>query len=101
MTAKEKLKDDLVLSRRRIVIIPQLNLIMEKGADRGRENLLIINKIILLILEEDDQTPGRDLIFILKINRPAADRNYYYYYYYYSSNLRAHGVCDYDTLPVM
>ena len=23
------------------------------------------------------------------------------YYYYYSSNLRAHGVCDYDTLPVM
>ncbi len=24
-----------------------------------------------------------------------------YYYYYYSSNLRAHGVCDYGTLPVM
>ncbi len=23
------------------------------------------------------------------------------YYYYYSSNLRAHGVCDYGTLPVM
>ena len=23
------------------------------------------------------------------------------YYYYYSSNLRAYGVCDYDTLPVM
>ncbi len=21
--------------------------------------------------------------------------------YYYSSNLRAHGVCDYGTLPVM
>src|SRR6266511_869555 len=28
---------------------------------------------------------------------------YYYYYYYYSSssNLRAHGVCDYGTLPIM
>src|SRR6266498_1437730 len=23
------------------------------------------------------------------------------YYYYSSSNLRAHGVCDYDTLPIM
>ena len=23
------------------------------------------------------------------------------YYYYSSSNLRAHGVCDYGTLPVM
>src|SRR6266536_3540108 len=23
------------------------------------------------------------------------------YYYYYSSNLRAHGVCDYGTLPIM
>src|SRR6266536_3878747 len=22
-------------------------------------------------------------------------------YYYYSSNLRAHGVCDYGTLPIM
>ena|SRR6266536_1676017 len=25
----------------------------------------------------------------------------YYYYYYYSSNLRAHAVCDYGTLPIM
>ena len=24
-----------------------------------------------------------------------------YIIYYYSSNLRAHGVCDYGTLPVM
>ena len=23
------------------------------------------------------------------------------YYYYYSSNLRAHAVCDYGTLPIM
>ena len=22
-------------------------------------------------------------------------------YYYYSSNLRAHGICDYGTLPIM
>ena len=29
--------------------------------------------------------------------RQAARKNYYYY----SSNLRAHGVCDYGTLPVM
>src|SRR6266498_1804811 len=25
----------------------------------------------------------------------------FYYYYYYSSNLRAHGVCNYSTLPII
>jgi len=70
---KERLENDLVSSKRRIVITPQLNLIMEKGVNRRRENLPTINKIVLLIFEEDSQTPGRDLVFILKINRPAAD----------------------------
>ena len=46
---------------------------MEKGADRRRENLPTINKIILLIFKEDGQISGRDLILILKINRSAAD----------------------------
>jgi len=51
--AKERLENDFVSSKRRIVIIPQLNLIMEKGADRRRENLPTANEITLLIFEED------------------------------------------------
>ena len=50
---------------------------MEKKVDRRRENLPTANKIILLIFKEDNQAPGRDLILILKINRPAADQNPY------------------------
>ncbi len=50
---------------------------MEKGADRRRENLPTTNKIALLIFEENGQTPGRDLVLTLKINRPAADQNLY------------------------
>ncbi len=50
---------------------------MKKEADRRRENLLMINKIILLISKEDSQAPGRDLVFILKADRPAADQNFY------------------------
>ena len=77
VTAKERLENDLGLNKNRIVIIPQLNLIMEKKADRCRENLPTANKITLLIFKEDSQAPGRDLILILKTNRPAADQNPY------------------------
>ncbi len=74
---KERLKNDLGSSGSRIVITPQLNLIIEKGVDRRRENLPTVNKIVLLILKEDGQAPGRDLVFILKADRPAADQNPY------------------------
>ncbi len=77
MIAKEKLKNDLALSGGRIVITPQLNLIMKKEVDRRRENLPTTNKIVLLIFKEDGQIPGRDLIFILKVDRPAVDQNPY------------------------
>ena len=77
MIAKERLKNDFGSNKKRIVITPQLNLIMEKGVDRRRENLPTVNKIILLISKKDGQTPGRDLIFILKADRPAADQNLY------------------------
>ena len=50
---------------------------MEKGVNRRRENLPTINKIVLLISKKNGQTPGRDLVFILKTNRPAADQNLY------------------------
>ncbi len=77
MIAKERFENDLASSKSRIVITPQLNLIIEKGADRRRENLPTTNKIALLISKKDGQTPGRDLIFILKADRPAADQNLY------------------------
>ena len=77
MTVKERLKNDLDSNKNRIVITPQLNLIIEKETDRRRENLPTTNKIILLIFKENGQTPGRNLILILKINRPAADQNFY------------------------
>ena len=77
MITKKKLKNDLDLNKNRIVIISQLNLIIEKGANRRRENLPTINKITLLMFKEDSQTPGHDLVFILKTDRPAADQNSY------------------------
>ena len=77
MIMKERLKNDLGSSGSRIVITPQLNLIIEKKINRRRENLLTTNKIILLISKKDGQTPGRDLILILKTDRPAADQNPY------------------------
>ncbi len=51
---KEKFKNDLDSNKNRIVITPQLNLIIEKGADRRRENLPTTNEITLLIPKEDD-----------------------------------------------
>ena len=77
MTAKERLKNDLDSNKKHIIITPQLNLIIKKRADRRRENLPTTNKITLLIFKKNNQAPGRDLIFILKINRPAADQNPY------------------------
>ncbi len=77
MTAKERLENDFASSKKRIVITPQLNFIMEKGVDRRRENLPTTNEIALLIFEKDGQAPGRDLVFILRADRPAADQNLY------------------------
>ena len=77
MTIKERLKNDLASNKRYIIIIPQLNLIIKKGADRRRENLPTVNKITLLISKKNNQTPGRDLVLILKTNRPATDQNPY------------------------
>ena len=73
MTAKERFKNDFGLSGSCIVITPQLNFIMEKGVDRRRENLSTVNEIVLLIFEEDGQAPGRDLVLILRADRPVAD----------------------------
>ncbi len=87
MIAKERLKNDLVLNKRYIVITPQLNLITEKGVDRYRENLPTANKIALLIFKEDSQVPGRDLVLILKVDRPAVDQNLYLQNIYFTHPL--------------
>jgi len=87
VTTKERLKNDLVSNKKRIVITPQLNLIIKKEIDRRRENLPTINKITLLIPKRNDQTPERDLILILKTNRPAADQNPYLQNIYFTHPL--------------
>ncbi len=53
MITKERLKNDLASNKKHIVITPQLNFIIEKGADRRRENLPTTNKITLLIFKND------------------------------------------------
>jgi hypothetical protein len=69
LTAKERL-DAAATSQEdtRIILSPQLRLIMEKGADRRRENLPTGNEVALLIPEEDGKPGGRDLILA---HRPA------------------------------
>lgn len=69
LTAKERL-DGAAASQEdtRIILNPQLRLIMEKGADRRRENLPTGNEVALLIPEEEDKPGGRDLILA---HRPA------------------------------
>ena len=54
MTAKERFENDLGSNKNRIVITPQLNFIIEKEINRRRENLPTVNKITLLISEEDN-----------------------------------------------
>ena len=63
LTAKERM-DTATASQEdtRIILNPQLRLIMIKGADRRRENLPTGNEIALLIPEEEDKPGGRDLI---------------------------------------
>jgi hypothetical protein len=52
------------------VITPRLQLIIEKGADRRRENLLIVDEIALLISGEKDKSDSREIILTA---RPARD----------------------------
>ena len=68
-TAKERL-DAAAKSQEdtRIILNPQLRLIMEKGADRRRENLPTGKEVALLIPEEEGKPGGRDLILA---HRPA------------------------------
>jgi hypothetical protein len=44
----------------RIVIMFRLQLIIEKGADKRRENLLIGDEIALLILNKEDKSGSRE-----------------------------------------
>jgi hypothetical protein len=52
------------------VITPRLQLIMEKGANRRRENLPVADEIALLILSEEDKLGSREVILTA---RPARD----------------------------
>jgi hypothetical protein len=56
-----------------MMITSQLKLIINKGADRRRENLPIINKIALLIPGKNNKSENRDLILIKRSARSASD----------------------------
>jgi hypothetical protein len=47
-----------------MVITPQLKLIINKDADKRRENLSTINKITFLIPGKNNKSGNRDLILI-------------------------------------
>jgi hypothetical protein len=51
------------------VITPRLQLIIEKGADRRRENLLVTDEIALLILGKEDKPGSREIIFTARLAR--------------------------------
>jgi hypothetical protein len=39
---------------------------MKKGADKRRENLLVIDEIALLILNEEDKPDSQEIIFTVR-----------------------------------
>jgi hypothetical protein len=50
----------------RIILNPQIRLIIEKGADRRRENLPTVNEVAVLILNEIETTGPRDLVLAVR-----------------------------------
>jgi hypothetical protein len=52
-----------------MVITSQLKLIINKDADRRRENLSTINEIIFLIFGKNNKSGNRDLILIKRSTR--------------------------------
>jgi hypothetical protein len=54
----------------RIIITPRLQLIIEHGTDQRRENLPMADEIALLLLDEENDRPRREIILTA---RPARD----------------------------
>jgi hypothetical protein len=50
----------------RIILNPRMRLIMEKEADRRRENLPTANKVAVLIPDELDDARPRDLVLAVR-----------------------------------
>ena len=67
-SALERLRADAVanLEPLRLILSPQMRLIMEKGADRRRENLPTSNELAVIIPDEFDQDSRRDIILALR-----------------------------------
>jgi hypothetical protein len=45
-----------------IILNPRMRLIIKQGADRRRENLSTISKVVVLILDKVDNAGPRDLV---------------------------------------
>jgi hypothetical protein len=64
-TARERLREQ-ANGPLRIILNPQMRLIMEKGADRRRENLPTANEVAVLIPNEIETTGPRDLVLAVR-----------------------------------
>ena len=45
-----------------IILNPQLRLILERGADRRRENLPVVNEVAIIVPEEYGEAGFRDIV---------------------------------------
>jgi hypothetical protein len=50
----------------RIILNPRMRLIVEKGADRRRENLSTTNEVTILIPDKLDNAGPRDLVLAVR-----------------------------------
>jgi hypothetical protein len=73
-TAREVLNETSNSQLTRIIITPRLQLIMEKRADKRRENLLIANEIALLIPGEKDKPGSRKVILTARPARNTSNQ---------------------------
>lgn len=61
-TAFERLQDPDNAAEIRIILNPQMRLLLEKGADRRRHNLPTANEVVIIISNEYDRAGFRDIV---------------------------------------
>ena len=76
LTAKERLADiSQAEDNFRLILNPQLQLVVERGADMRRENLPTVDKVSVILPEEYRSAGFRDIVLAKRINRDDDDAN--------------------------
>lgn len=65
-TAFEHLQDLNNTTEIRIILNSQIRLFLEEGADCRRNNLLIVDKAAIIILDKYDRASFRDIVFVFQ-----------------------------------